>query len=1011
MYAVTVRRIAITALTLVAMLWLAASAAASSASLLVEWQPSPPVGQQPVELARDGLPLDEVGLVTMPPVDNAVLITRERQRLRPGMPLRFAEPITVNLTPTSSGTWDVLADGTWRWRLRIRSPKAVSLNLGFTRYVMPAGGQLWLYTPDRSTVIGPFTEADNESHGQLWTPILEGDEVVIEVRVPATAVNQLKLTLGRVNHGFLDLNTPLSGACNVDVACGAADGFPQVEPWRDQIRSVGAYTIAGIDRCSGALINNTAQDMTPYFLTANHCLSNPDDAPSVVVYWNYQNSYCRQPGSPASGGPGDGQRTQFNSGATLVATYDQSDFTLLKLDDPINPGFDLYWAGYDARDQATTSAVTIHHPGVEEKRISFENDPTSITTYLSNTPDPHGTHLRVGDWDLGTTEPGSSGSPLFSPEQRIVGQLTGGFAACGNDLPDWFGRLAVSWDGGGTADSRLRDWLDPVGQGNTLVLDGRYQGDFKLQAVPLAQSVCAPAAAIYDVTVIPQPGFTKPVSLTVAGYPSGTLATFVPDPAVSPGYTSTLTISNTASATPGAYTMLITGTYAITTARAAVDLHLANSRPSSPTLASPADGAVITTTSVSFAWQPVTQAATYTIQVAVDISFTHDVMTATVSDAGYDGFALDTNTTYFWRVRASNACGLGPWSVVARFTTAPGPGECAPGLMPNVIFEDDLESETANWNHNSAVGQDTWTLSSNRSHSGHLAFHATDVSTASDQLLISGPIALPDDQRPLSLHFWNWQQIESGSNGCYDGALLEISTDQGATWTQLDDELLTDPYDGSISSQFGNPLAGRAAWCGDPQDWLKSVVDLSAYAGQTVRFRFRLATDTSVSREGWYIDDVRVQSCRLVAPHIAVTPAGLEAEQVPDSLVTTTLTINNTGDIPLNWSIAEAPAMDPAASSALAPAAVPEATLPITAPCAAPADLNWLTVAPISGTTAANGTALAIVTFDSEGYGKGVYEGVLCISSNDPLQPLVTVPLTMTVVDNRRIFLPLAVKP
>ena len=73
--------------------------------------------------------------------------------------------------------------------------------------------------------------------------------------------------------------------------------------------------------------------------------------------------------------------------------------------------------------------------------------------------------------------------------------------------------------------------------------------------------------------------------------------------------------------------------------------------------------------------------------------------------------------------------------------------------------------------------------------------------------------------------------------------------------------MATDPYDGPIDGGFSNPLIGFDAWCGDPQAWLRSVVDLDAYAGQTVQFRFRLGTDTSVSHPGWDIDDVWVQSC------------------------------------------------------------------------------------------------------------------------------------------------------
>ena len=93
---------------------------------------------------------------------------------------------------------------------------------------------------------------------------------------------------------------------------------------------------------------------------------------------------------------------------------------------------------------------------------------------------------------------------------------------------------------------------------------------------------------------------------------------------------------------------------------------------------------------------------------------------------------------------------------------------------------------------------------------------------------------------PVTMQFWNWQTLESaGAGSCYDGGILEISTNGGSTWTYLPTTVMqTDPYDGPVSG-----LGGLEGWCGDPQDWLRSVVDLDAYAGQTVRFRFRLGTD------------------------------------------------------------------------------------------------------------------------------------------------------------------------
>ena len=144
----------------------------------------------------------------------------------------------------------------------------------------------------------------------------------------------------------------------------------------------------------------------------------------------------------------------------------------MELDDPINPDFNVYWAGWDHSGADATNATAIHHPNTDEKRISFEYHPTTVTSYLGTTVPGDGTHVRITDWDLGTTEPGSSGSPLFDQNHRIIGQLHGGYAACGNDDSDWYGRFYTSWTGGGSPASRLSDWLDPENSGQ-LFLNGR----------------------------------------------------------------------------------------------------------------------------------------------------------------------------------------------------------------------------------------------------------------------------------------------------------------------------------------------------------------------------------------------------------------------------------------------------------------------------------------------------------------------------------------------------------
>ncbi|HEX9926057.1 MAG TPA: hypothetical protein VGD99_25600, partial [Anaerolineae bacterium] len=93
----------------------------------------------PAPLAQGGQPLDQVDTLTTPPIDVQALLVEDAQRAQDGLPPRFAAPISVNVTPNTAGTRETLPDGRRLWRLRIHAPNALSINLGFTQYTMPAG--------------------------------------------------------------------------------------------------------------------------------------------------------------------------------------------------------------------------------------------------------------------------------------------------------------------------------------------------------------------------------------------------------------------------------------------------------------------------------------------------------------------------------------------------------------------------------------------------------------------------------------------------------------------------------------------------------------------------------------------------------------------------------------------------------------------------------------------------------------------------------------------------------
>jgi hypothetical protein len=192
--------------------------------------------------------------------------------------------------------------------------------------------------------------------------------------------------------------------------------------------------------------------------------------------------------------------------------------------------------------------------------------------------------------------------------------------------------------------------------------------DFTLEATPDEQSICAGDAAVYDVSIGSIGGFGDPVTLTADGEPAGTTANFSPNP-VTPPDSSTLTIGNTGSAATGDYAIEITGSGSSGDHTTTVQLEVLDT-PNAPSLTAPANGATNQPLQPVFTWAAVAGANNYTIQIATDAGFSNIVDSDTVGNPTYTPASdLDNNTTYYWRVRASNGCGTGSFSTARQFTT------------------------------------------------------------------------------------------------------------------------------------------------------------------------------------------------------------------------------------------------------------------------------------------------------------------------------------------------------
>ncbi len=789
--------------------------------------------------------LDQVEQVSAPSVDLAAAEQEDQQRETQGLAPRFAIPNEVLITPATDGTWENLDDGSHMWRLRVTSLGALSLNLGFTRYQMPAGGTMFIYSADHNNVIGPFTADDNETHGELWTPVILADDIIVEVTLPQTIrTDELDLELARINVGYRFFGEEQglrSGACNVDVVC------PEGDAWRDEIPAIGVISTGGSLFCSGFMVNNTAEDETPYFMTAHHCSITSGNAASLVVYWNYE--------SPTCGQHGGGSLSEWQSGSYFRATYTPSDFTLVELDDDPNPDWGITFAGWDHSSADATSACGIHHPNCDEKSISFEYQPTTTTSYLGTATPGDGSHVRITDWDVGTTEPGSSGSPLFNQSHHVIGQLHGGYAACGNDSSDWYGRFSMSWTGGGSSSTRLSDWLDPGNTGVTSLdtyVPGRGLGVTPETNLMLNGPIAgpfSPASSDFTLENMSDTGIDYSVTATASW-----LTVVNGAGSLGPNATTTVSIdvnSNALTLPEGNYSDMIS--FVNTTDHAGDTTRIVSLRVGGPAWDPVAyDDSVMTpmnlATSMTFsASDPNGDSLTYEIDSLPASGYLIDPNGGIIIEAGDLPYTLAGGADM---VTYQPPCGV---DYVDSFTFRAWDASAASNvatitlnvtaLAPHVVHSFPLDSDPGwategNWAFGPPTGGGTHSRDPSSGNTGLYVYGYNLAGDYAQSMPVYALTTTAIDCANLSsteLRFYRWLGVES-----YDTASVEVSNDD-TNWTQI----WENPSNVSISDDH----------------WTQQSYDISAVAdGQsTVYIRWNMGpTDNTVSYPGWNIDDVEI---------------------------------------------------------------------------------------------------------------------------------------------------------
>ncbi len=646
----------------------------------------------------------------------------------------------------------------------IQSPQATFIKVHFQTLTLQTGDFVTVSAPNgdysRSYPGDSFTHSPEEEG--FWALSVPGDTAVITLHQNNQQNTLSSIIIDQYIHGYAqnELVTAPDSSCGsnqrTDVAC-YADSYPTEF---GNSHAVARILKNGTTWCTGWRV--TPQN---FFFTNEHCITSQAELESMEFWFNYQRPNC---------GAGDPSTDiTIVTGDQFLIDDDNLDFALITLDD-FAAVQSFGHLNIDPRPAILNERIYIpQHGAGHPKEFGIESDLDSTGLCAVQ-------HTAAVGWtneptDIGyfcDTTSGSSGSPVIAASNHRVIAIHH-FGTTANPV------CHANGDGSGLNRGVRFEEIWPL---VAPFLPPLQLFDFEV--APLLLDVCQGDTAVYDITISTNTT-NNPVHLTTANLLVGAVSDFTVNPIESTG-TSTLVISNTAVITPTVHPIQIIATNSTDTLTHTVQLNVSATVPASTTLNSPADGATDVQLMPELTWTAVSEAQNYQLEIATDSNFTTPIYSATVPSSSTNHqlmHSLLPNTTYYWRVSPTNACGSAIDAPINQFTTIATNLEITPTILSVTQFIDQQISHTFTLTNSDNIPLNWQLAESNNNCNATTDLDWLSTQPTSDQ--IEGQTT-----QTITVH----TNSATLSAGTYHGSLCLISDDPVRSVAEIPVSLTVLPY-------------------------------------------------------------------------------------------------------------------------------------------------------------------------------------------------------------------------